>query len=194
MRGLLVMTCFTLGLGSAVPCAPPNQQATPVYAPTKVGARWVYKWSQDKDKNAEVVEVVSAVEENEGARIITVSRVNENGKLIPSVQWLVTDAGLFRTKRFFGRPDKRPTTLLQLPHSPGQTWTLEDTDPQVTMTAQGPERVKVPAGEYEAIRVEQRDERSPDPQVTRWYAPGVGLVKLEQKGLVITLKSFTPGK
>jgi hypothetical protein len=59
------------------------------------------------------------------------------------------------------------------------------------MTSLGEERVKVPAGEFVAARVEW--DVAPGQTVTYWYARGVGLVR--QDGTPNrTLESFTPGR
>lgn len=56
--------------------------------------------------------------------------------------------------------------------------------------------MKVPAGEYEAIRVEHRPRGKPTsvPFRTEWYAVGRGLVKLTTDGITIEMKSFAPAK
>jgi hypothetical protein len=59
----------------------------------------------------------------------------------------------------------------------------------------GVERVRVPAGEFDAVRVDQMQAQYPTaPAQTRWYARGVGKVKHTCAGIDISLKSFPPGK
>jgi hypothetical protein len=196
LTGSLVLAAV-LGFATAAP-APKGAEEPTLYFPTRVGAQWVYLWDtkrkEDKDKDPAVVEVVTAVEDKEGAKVVTVGRVHTDGKVCPTQKWAVSDRGLFQTANLIGQPVRAPVCFLKLPHKRDQTWTLDAPgDNKPTMTASGPERVKVPAGEYDAIRVEQRDQH-PDPQTTRWYAPGVGLVKVTSGDLLIVLKSFDPGK
>jgi hypothetical protein len=183
---------------SVAPAAPvPKGAEKPLYFPTKVGAKWVYEWRYGKEnESSEVVEIVTAVESGKGgAKVVTVGRVPAKGKAYPTRKFEVSDRGLFQTENLIGRSLRRPCCSLKLPHTPGQTWDVfSDSGVNIRHTAHGPERVKVPAGEFECIRIEYRDERSPDPNQTRWYAPGVGEVKADMYDQLITLKSFTPGK
>jgi hypothetical protein len=56
------------------------------------------------------------------------------------------------------------------------------------------ERVRVPAGEYDAVVVDKQVGRHP-PLLTFWYARGVGLVKIVNGERTLkALKSFTQGK
>jgi hypothetical protein len=61
------------------------------------------------------------------------------------------------------------------------------------------ERVKVPVGTFETVRVDSevlkpRQGFGFPIQMTEWYAPGVGVVqRTAYRGLWV-LKSFTPGK
>ena len=185
--------CF--GVGTQAPMAPPPREVV-YYFPTKVGAKWVRLWSDGKGKDAEAVYVVTAVEEGkDGAKRVTVSAVGRNGKPSPFQEFEVSSKGLFYTRWFgFGRPVLEPQCELKLPHKAGQEWGDDESSLKEKQSAHGPEKVKVPAGEFDCIRVEYRDSRSPDPTQTRWYAPGVGLVKLTSGNTLIVLKSFTPGK
>jgi hypothetical protein len=95
-----------------------------------------------------------------------------------------------------------PACLLKLPHEDGARWKYRvKAQPgglagaEATNTAHGPEEVVVPAGKYQAIRVEYRGTRdSKEEAATFWYAPGVGLVKMVCEGVLQELKSFTPKK
>jgi hypothetical protein len=62
------------------------------------------------------------------------------------------------------------------------------------LTAKGPEKIKIPAGEFEAIRVEYTDERSQVPTQIRWYAQDIGLVQIKADDVNLTLKKFIPSK
>jgi hypothetical protein len=193
----LPMLAFLISLAHALAAPIPEAAKKPVlYFPVQKGARWVYVWSGGSRKTEEVVEVVTAVEDGkDGAKLITVARVGRDEKPFPFQIYEVSNRGLFWKKNLVGASFDPPTCALKLPHKSGQTWRLSDPNSLNTrLTALGPEKVEVPAGEFECIRVEQRDDRSPDPTQTRWYAPGIGQVQVRSGDLLIVLKSFTAGK
>lgn len=163
------------------------------YFPTKVGTKWVYSYD-GKDETEEI----TAVEKKDESLIVTVRRVDGFGKKSDS-QLKVSKEGLFRLT---GGPavTHPPMWLLKLPHKEGAKWKtftgafgmLES-----EVTAHGPEKVDVPAGKFEAIRIETQypDKAGDDWIVGRcWYSRGVGLVKRTHGDYVRVLKSFTPGK
>lgn len=191
----VIALSLPLAASASPPTAPPPREVV-YYFPTKVGAKWVRLWSDGKGKEAEVVEVVTAVEEGrDGAKRVTVGFIGRDGKPSPAREFEVSSRGLFWTKNLaFGRSPEKPLCELELPHKAGQEWSDDETDLNTKQSAHGPEKLKVPAGEFECIRVEYRDSRSPDPTQICWYAPGVGLVKLTSGDTRIVLKSFTPGK
>ena len=87
-------------------------------------------------------------------------------------------------------PDRRheykpPYCLLKLPHKVGDKWGGDKETGEPMTVAGKVEAVKVPAGTFEAIRVDQ------GPLTSSWYAPGVGLVKYDYNGNKQELKSFT---
>jgi hypothetical protein len=157
-----------------------------------VGAKWVYGYD-----GKEEAEVVTAVEKKDTSLIVTVQRVDGFGRKSDS-QVRVSKDGLFRLT---GGPAVKhpPMCLLKLPHKAGAKWetfTGAWDMFESTVTAHGPEKIEVPAGKFEAIRVETKfPQREGDSIVGKyWYAPGVGLVKQTYGGYVRVLKSFTAGK
>lgn len=141
----------------------------PIDFPTRVGTQWDYR----EGKHRWSISVVS-VAEKDGAKVLSrMGRANgcgsPRGDVVVSPA-RVTEAG----------PDRRaaPRTLLVLPLRVGRKWE----DQGWTTTVRGVEKVMVPAGEYEAVRVDEVA-HSPDGvvTVTSWYARGVGLVKRVQR-------------
>jgi hypothetical protein len=62
-------------------------------------------------------------------------------------------------------------------------------------TAVGVERVEVPAGTFDALRIECRTVVAGEIVMAReWWAPGIGLVRQIRGEGELVLKSFTPGK
>ena len=178
-----VALVITLNLVAApVPKDVPKEQ--PLYFPTKVGTKWVYAHG-DEDQT----EVITAAEYKTKERLWVV-QVTTSNKEKRVTEWEVSDQGLFWV---MDRGKERATQCwLKLPHKAGEKWDLvpEYRFRCVTLESQ---KIKVPAGEFDAIGVEIY--LGDTLFVTRWYAPGVGLVKLaDEKSTRSVLKSFTPGK
>lgn len=181
-----------LPLAILVSSNPVHAEGRDMYFPTKIGAKWVYEYD-----GKEETEEITHVEKKDSSFIVTVHRVNRFGKSSDS-KLNVSTEGLVRLT---GGPAvvHPPMQLLKLPHKAGQDWETHTgawLGPKGTLTAFGPEKVRVPAGKYEAIRVETRFLQTHAESVLAkyWYAPNVGLVKEQYGDHVRVLKSFLPGK
>lgn len=185
---------FPPSLASPVQAAPVPQHLFPkeqVYFPTKVGAKseWVGgRW---------YTEVVTAVEKKDDHTLVTVEWV-EGTRMRPGRKVAVSPAGMVMLEAA-GRKIEHPLWLLKQPHRDRSEWGIrlvEHPQEKGTKTARGPERVEVPAGTFDAVRVECRYVLyGKDQQVTEWYAPNVGRVKfVDAGGATFELKAFTPGK
>lgn len=194
---LALCTAGAPRLSTAAPI-PKDAAKGVLYHPTRVGAKWVYK-SGDRDS----VEVVTDVKEKDGAKLVAVGH-EIGAKVTPFRVVSVSAHGLCLPAGEVGEFTlNEPLWLLKLPHAPGNKWEAVLDVAQFgrvvgSAKADGPERVEVPAGTYQAIRVVlelQIDGRTgkPVPQ-TIWYAPGIGKVKEVQGDRVEELKSFDPGK
>jgi hypothetical protein len=69
----------------------------------------------------------------------------------------------------------------------------------VTCTSGGEEEVEVPAGKFQAVRVERQFEVAGQVyRQTNWVTPAVGTVKIQAQApdgsVTHVLKSYTPGK
>ena len=105
---------------------------------------------------------------------------------------------------FAGKVHADPVPLLKLPAKAGASWTVERQLPAAhsavtfTYTVGKVEEVKVPAGRFKAIRVEEKAAPALRMKATRWYAPGVGLVKavmfFGKSEQTQVLESYTRGK
>ena len=92
-----------------------------------------------------------------------------------------------------------PMHRLKIPFESGKKWkTYTGGWMQFNgmMTAYGPEQVIVPAGTFEAIRVETEYPQRSGKSITAkyWYAPQTGVVKYVYGDHTRVLKSFTAGK
>lgn len=178
----------TISLTSAEP------KEDTIYYPTRVGDKWTYVVSSasGKIKDFELTEEVVSVKDKEGITSVVVGRWYD-GKLHPNRERQISDKGVWQTHNAAGEKYETPWIHLKLPHKPGQSWHVELIDQ--TMTAQGPEKIKVPAGTYEAIRVESRLKgNKSDPVQTDWYAREIGVIKATAGDTTMVMKSFTPGK
>lgn len=182
------------------PAAPvPPQAKNPVYyAPTTVGAKWEYDGGQ--------VFVVSKVEDRKGTAVVTVEQVVGDRRS----PWEVLEAsptGLVKTG-CIGEQLPQSSVLVKLPIRAGDNWAFDSPGSariaaiKGTRTVKGVEKITVPAGTFEAVRVDTEYTLNPATNAQTdssraWYAPGVGLVKLTDTGtgrVIWLLKSFTPGK
>lgn len=189
----------------------PNDDA---YFPTEVGAKWVYQFQIDKQAGTtERTEIVTAVEENNGAKLVTVNEIKDDGKDDMMYTIRVSHRGLHLVSTRFSTL-KPELCVLRLPFKEASNWEATVTYSSLSsgyetvenrkFTAVALEEVKVPAGKFKAIRLlEKRKSGVLEREYTKWYAPQVGLIKQEywdgvtDRPLVkvtSVLKSFTPAK
>ena len=87
-----------------------------------------------------------------------------------------------------------PLLLLKLPHKEGDKWDPDQKTGKWPRVAGKIEKITVPAGTFEAIRVEQESPDFPSGKLSRsvwWFAPRVGLIKMTYGDTVEQMKSFT---
>lgn len=203
MRPLYALvTVLSAALCAAGAPVPKAAEKPTHYFPTTVGDKWDYAYlnAADKDKDVGVARTVLAVQEKQGVITVQIGHFYKSvGKFHEEYDLEVSANGILQTRSgvVLGLERKKydpPRIDLKLPHKDGQSWDVDDL--KETCTAFGPEEVKVPAGTFQAIRVEHRKKGEPksDPLRTYWYAPRVGIVKVVAGDIVIGMKSFTPGK
>ncbi len=197
MSRLLICVAIAASIATIAPAAPvPTHlmpKDPPFDFPTRVGTTWVYD-AEGEEKTL----VISRSEDEPGGKLVTTEWVDSNGKRTPRKVVLVTVKGVFMTAEE-GEKYDQPWCLLKLPHRERQSWNSKHSRGRklaiTQTTTTGPvERVKVPAGEFEAARVDFEfvlDDAEEVHKVTHWYVHGVGLVKSDD---FLKLKSFKPGK
>jgi hypothetical protein len=207
---LLLAIAASAALLAGVPAAPVPRERDP-YFPTAVGARWAYRFENARPgeiEGKEHVEVVTAVERKGGVTYVVFGEPTGDGTIGCPYVMAVSAGGLhYGVNHGTAGPEKaRLYTFynweLRLPWSAGDTWesdvALGDSTRKTRYTNHGVERVKVPAGEYTAVKVSSDHVgRDGTRQLrTAWYARGVGKVKwsLGEDGAALVLTSFTPGK
>jgi hypothetical protein len=162
-----------------------------------------------------VEKVVTKVEGDGRRKAVTVGVVGADGVTVPQEKVEVSGEGLVQveyatlilTVSGGGRADLvetkvsplvPPVRLLKLPAKAGDEWDGQmPGGARLSYTVGKPERVKVPAGEFEAVPVAlvRTLPGGYSDKFRYWYAPGVGPVKWTAgTGDEFVLKSFTPGK
>ncbi len=195
---LLVLAAPLVGSLTAAPVPEHLFPKTRLYFPTEVGAEWEYD-----DNSAKHTFVVKNVEEKDGAKLVAVHVRHSEGKTTQhSYTMEVTKAGL-REVSNANRKVEPPTPAVKWPCKKGDTWESRmalDGDPRAdyAFTCLGFEEVKVPAGTFQALRVEQVSHDlltgKTVQTITTWYAPEVGPVRIVYAANgVRELVKFTPG-
>ena len=195
MRRLFSALLVPTVVAALAPAAPVpkhlmREQGPAYYYPTTVGAKWVYEDTAGGD----YVVVVTKVEDRKGTKVVTAER--ETGEQrVPEEVMEVSATGFVRTHCWDGALDP-PLPILNVPFKVGDSWAFRFDGGGGTKTIGAIETIKVPAGTFEAVRVDTDFTRANQRRLTHWwYAPGVGLVKMtEDDRIVWLLKSFTPGK
>jgi DUF3108-like len=141
--------------------------------PTTRGTTWVYRGTCGEEE----ILVVTQVEiEKTFTRVVLGHQVG--AEVLREEILAVSEHGIERLNNGLYGSDFSGC-VLSLPHQEGEKWEnrLEEWK---EMRKTGPmEKVKVPAGTFEAVRVDVVQYVSNDSiiQFSEWYAPGVGLVK-----------------
>jgi hypothetical protein len=156
------------------------------YYPVAVGTTLVY----DRD-GTEETRVISKVEAVEGGRMVTTELVKADGGRSQFHKVLLTAKGVFITERSSSKYPS-PFELIRLPFKPGDKWEeVAGSTSYATRRAIREEKMKVPAGEFNCIRVESGGE---DGKTIHWYAVGIGVVKVDYGDHIMELKSITHPK
>jgi hypothetical protein len=210
-RLLVGLTLLGLLMGATTSAAPvPTHLMPKLYFPTRVGGKWVYQIGKDERTLS-----VSAVEQADDGTLVSVTNHLPNGISFLDEKMLVTRGGLTQIESSQGKLES-PWCRLKIPCVVGERWGSDCSNDffmqKWECTTLGMEEVEVPAGKFTAVRVrsvlvsEARELPSripgainpprihlPVPSTVSWYAPGIGLVKREQRNAPSwVLKSFTP--
>jgi hypothetical protein len=200
--GFVLMTAFARGDDTPEP-----------YTPTKVGTKWAVRFHRGGDVTN--YEVTAVEVEKDGAKLVTIYErsvrkepfviVGQEPKdeVLESFEKVrVSDTGIqtVATKHKNDAWKKSESSFfLPSPLKPGDKWEYKIPREKyaVVDTVGKPERVKVPAGTFEAIPVyvEGTQGGKKLPNRTFWYAPGIGVIKsMIGDELGVELISFTPPK
>jgi hypothetical protein len=168
--------------------------------PATVGTRWVYE-----AKGGEHEEAITETKADGTATVLTVVQTRGETEVGRST-YRLSRAGLDLLGSG-GVTYEKPLPQVRTGAKPGEGWEYTYIRGRTTFRSQlkvvGPERVDVPAGKFDAVRVDGTETYEQGgvaaggaaPTLSsRWYAPGVGLVKRVWRGEEMTLKSFHPAK
>ena len=193
-----IIFCITIAVSVATiaPAAPvPTHlmpSVPPLAIPTKLGTTWVY----DHDGEEKTL-VISRSEEVETGRLVTTEWLGADGTRTPYWVMSVTKDDV-RLVAQLGEMNDAPWCFIKLPHRSGKTWEVRFSHSgrefKGMIAARPMERIKVPAGEFSAARIDCvfiSEGWVDELKVTCWFAHGVGLVQMDENR---KLKSFTPGK
>jgi hypothetical protein len=200
----LLLLLVTLAAAGAAPVPKHLMKEPAFYHPTEAGAKWVYQsHGIDDPVGHEVVEVVmSMIEPKGGEKGVRVAELGTvfRGKTHGSTYLAISPQGLTEGYMALGGNFVTRIEALRVADTPGASW--EATIGQgpnaykMKQTHRGEETIDVPAGRFRALRVDTTFvyKGAPERVWKRWYAPGIGTVKLEADGGRKVLKEFTPGK
>lgn len=185
----------------------PQGADTPLYFPTRTGSKWVYIYPGPSELTEAVTEAkdVSEVDgpaDKKTAISVTWDYGEKDGARL-SERVVVSSRGLFVMENGIHR-FKPPVQWVKANAKAGESWNVDSLaiwkNPDVvgayqikgTITFVGTEKVKVPAGEFTALRMEAKGALGW--KETRWYVAGVGIVKWINNARTIELKAFTLGR
>ena len=166
--------------------------------PLKAKSKWVYKVVDQ-----EVVVEVTGTEKfnNEDC---TKLETKVGGQVKASELYFVKPDGVYRAKVKDDKIDP-PVKILALPVKKNESWKVNSKVGAQTVKGEfkikdDKEKVKVPAGEFEAVVVEGTDLDIAGTKTTvkQWFVPGKGIVKLsysiQGNESSLELKEYTEGK
>jgi len=223
MFPLIIFSTFAWAatLAAAAPIPTAEDTICPYY-PTKVGASKAVRFFEAEPNKHDKTYTVTAIEEKNGAKLVTLSTTYTTGhpflvdpqRITPPVlevvthpcdKYLVSKDGVMgianydeSTKKWI--EDDSPCYIFKWPAKPGTEWSYENKAAKykVKWTVGKPDRVKILAGTFDAIRLHVRSNQNGRdlPPVTKWYAPGIGLIKSkdEEQEFGMEMFSFTEGK
>ena len=198
MRWIVCVSFGVVAVLMPVSAAPrlKNPARPPIYSATAVGTEWVYAYRAGID-TSRVKRTLVRTEERDRGVLVSIDR-EWDGKTVPDSRVLVSADGLLALP-VTGKDGRPPVRRLKSPVVRGQSWELprEGWDPPAeTYVVRGIETVEVPAGTFQAVRVDFVESRGGVEQsrTAYWYAREVGLVKrtnFAEFGEVLV--SFKPG-
>lgn len=187
---------FTTAVLLAALSAPvPKDKPSEPLMPVTVGTKRILEVTRGAI-TSETSEEVTKVTEKDGVYTITVESgavMRSPGAKPPFLFAFVYEVSATKVADTRFDPAR---TIFDAGVKAGESWKHEPKGKAVTTFTVGKEEeVEVPAGKFKAVPVTEETEKLG--RITRWYAPGVGVVKEVKDGFgksTTVLKSITPGK
>ena len=147
------------------------------YMPTQLGTKWLF---QSPEGRKSTHEIVASVEVANSMHITVLTADEDQDKY--EIKYVVNKTGLYIAKNHDVEYDPAYQVLV-LPHVKGEEWKRpkqKSDGAKQNFTALAAEVIKIGSISVEAIGVEHLTTISPLAMYgRRWYAPKIGLVKLE---------------
>jgi hypothetical protein len=183
---LCLLAC---GLAVAAPVPRALKKKAPEWMPLHAGSRWEYV-SADNTSEATDTREITAAGDKDGVPHATQRTIN----LTQEFRRDETGVAVVRTSN---RGEAKPRYVVRHNMKEGDSWENDMGGYTEVRTVGRAERVKLPAGEFEAVPVKFQyvQNGTPFQSGTVWYADGVGLVRIDTDGSPSeVLKAYTPGK
>lgn len=189
--GVLVLLAASLALAHGARGDKKDAKETPPdYYPLQVGNEWHYTQTQTGGQTSKVVTRVTKMETLDGQALIRLER--PDAKYVEHL--FQNEKGVFRA-RSNGAVLTPAVQVIAYPAKPGAKWKGEFAFGKEKAVYAGEiqkeESIKVPAGEFSAVRVHVKLEQSGENiDMTFWFAKDVGLVKqtMESAGSTFTME------
>ena len=185
-RTLAVLLLMSLALLTVM--AQKSQEPPPDYFPLRVGDSWKYRSTTAEGKQSEfTIKVLSTDKQGDGTSLYLVETLST---FQPIHDWYSKPSGQVLMHRIAYpknealKADYQPTKLyLKNPLSVGSAWEwkgkgMMGVDIEESSRVTGVEAVEVPAGKFQAMKVETKVIQGGTPVTkTYWFANWVGMVK-----------------
>jgi hypothetical protein len=176
---LLTLTFFLLTMSAAAQKAPARD-----YFPLRVGDSWTYRTTPEPSEFT--IKVLSEEKQADGTIVYLLER--KAGSLVHTWYskangWVNILKEAYPEHEGLQMEHEKPKQILKIPFVTGAQWTWSGkSTTQMEMTERykviGIERVVVPAGTFQAVKVETKIAEGSGMLVRNfWYAEGVGVVK-----------------
>ncbi len=185
MHRLPLATAFLFAIPAAIASPVIREKPIPFEFTMNKGTKydWEFRVGDNEKGNfpSEIIDDVLA--KDHSRRVQEKSSVTLGNLLLqPVTEYHITPNSVTKTTRdlFDGSP--RTEIILKFPLHIGDEWICDEKAEQKLMDrVKAEEWIRVPAGRFRCIRVERSDSS------IRWYASGVGLVKVSYDGEVVEL-------
>jgi hypothetical protein len=175
-RWCLLLIAFILPMAIGAPIPPQAKKPRIDYFPTRVGSKWVWKNNQNEDWQR--TDIITSIEEVDGAKLIHVGTVNKNGTVEHRESMRLSQEGLFQVHK-----DQEGINsshcFLKFPIELGAKWECFFAGEIGNAICERIEEIEVPAGRFNAVKVVVTSKPSNirGGKAIGWFAIGIGPVK-----------------